>query len=149
MKIRWTKSSVRFRITPSEFAALQSRQSISETLFLPGGGAWQVVIGPGQSSTALTFEDGALHLNLGEDDRQRLAEPEREGVYFQMEAAPNCAEMRYFLEKDFPCAHPRASDALEPHSETFTPPLGFEERKNAPLGRAASPQVRLHAPAST
>jgi hypothetical protein len=38
---------------------------------------------------------------------------------------------RYFVEKDFPCAHPRTGDAMEKPSETFKPPAGFEARKVA------------------
>jgi hypothetical protein len=39
MKIRWTQNSVRFRITPSELAAIERGEAISETLQLPGGSA--------------------------------------------------------------------------------------------------------------
>lgn len=128
MKIRWTKSSVRFRITPSELAALEQGQSIGEALCLPDNASWRVAIVPGATSaTSLWFEAGELRISLSEADLGRLAEPEREGVYFQQGTE---AALRYFIEKDFPCAHPRAAGALEPPAETFAAPPGFEERKN-------------------
>jgi hypothetical protein len=83
---------------------------------------------PATGETSLRFESGALRLSLSEADRQKLSAPENEGVYFQSEGEPS---LRYFIEKDFPCAHPRAADALEPATETFAPPAGFEERKNS------------------
>jgi hypothetical protein len=131
MKIRWTQNSVRFRITPSELAAIERGEAISETLQLPGGVAsdavaWCATITPMADETSLHFESGALRLRLSEADRQKLTVPENEGVYFQAQGEPT---LRYFIEKDFPCAHPRAADALEPATETFTPPAGFEERK--------------------
>jgi hypothetical protein len=131
MKIRWTQNSVRFRITPSELAAIERGEAISETLQLPGGSAsdavaWCAAIMPTANETSLRFEAGTLRLFLSEADRQQLSMPEHEGVYFQAQGEP---ALRYFIEKDFPCAHPRAADALEPATETFTPPAGFEERK--------------------
>jgi hypothetical protein len=47
-------------------------------------------------------------------------------VYFQ---TADSAPFRYFIEKDFPCVHPRAAEALEPRTETFPPPPDFEARK--------------------
>jgi hypothetical protein len=40
-------------------------------------------------------------------------------------------ELRFYIEKDFPCAHPRAGEAEEAPTPTFTPPPGFEARKNS------------------
>lgn len=128
MKIRWTKNSVRFRITPSEFVAIERGESVSEVLYLPEGASWRAAIVPDAGETSFAFDAGELRILLGEADRQRLAEPGREGVYFQFDGE---AALRYFIEKDFPCAHPRAADALEPQTETFAPPPGFEERKKA------------------
>ena len=131
MKIRWTQNSVRFRITPSELAAIERGEAISETLQMPGSVApdavaWCAAITPTTDETSLTFESGRLNLSLSKANLQQLAVPENEGVYFQ-EAGET--SLRYFIEKDFPCAHPRAADALEPTTETFVPPAGFEERK--------------------
>ena len=126
MKIRWTQNSARFRITPKELDAITKGETIDETLILLNGKGWRAAIASA-AQTALSFQDGTLLVELSERDRQQLAEPDREGVYF----ADDAAGLRYFIEKDFPCAHPRAADALEPESETFAPPPGFEERKNA------------------
>jgi hypothetical protein len=127
MKIRWTKNSVRFRITPSEFAAVERGENVGETLLLPGGASWRAAIEAGKGETSLFFSDGELRFSLSEADRELLAQPQREGVYFQQSGE---TELRYFIEKDFPCAHPRAAEALEEPTETFAPPPGFEERKN-------------------
>ena len=131
MKIRWTQNSVRFRITPSELAAIERGEAVIETLQLPGAVAagavaWCAAIIPTAEETTLTFESGKLNLSLSKADLQQLAVPENEGVYFQAQGE---LAFRYLIEKDFPCAHPRAADALEPTTETFVPPSGFEERK--------------------
>lgn len=126
MKIRWTQHSVRFRITPTELDAITKGETIGETLILLNGKGWRAAI-TSANQTSLSFGDGTLLVELSERDRQLLAEPDREGVYFEDETA----RVRYFVEKDFPCTHPRAADALEPESETFAPPPGFEARKNA------------------
>jgi hypothetical protein len=126
VKIRWTEGSVRFRITPSELASLERGEPVVETLKLPGGTAWSARIAPGADVTGLRFEAGTLQLALIGDDVAQLAAPENEGVYLPADSA---AGVRYFVEKDFPCAHPRAAEALEPQSETFTPPPEFEQRK--------------------
>jgi hypothetical protein len=55
------------------------------------------------------------------EDREKLAVPETEGVYFTTNR-PDRGLIRYFIEKDFPCIHPRAAEALEGPSETFAPP---------------------------
>lgn len=123
MKIRWTAQSVRLRITPAELAALERGEETLETLKF-GNGQWRASLGAG-AATALSLEGGELRVLLGPDDVQSLAHPETEGVYFSIEG------IRYFVEKDFPCAHPRALEALESPSETFAPPPDFEARKNA------------------
>ncbi|MDQ3815599.1 MAG: hypothetical protein M3347_16915 [Armatimonadota bacterium] len=126
MKVRWTQTSVRLRITPSELEALQRGASVSEKLAFDIPGRWLAAICPGGSKTTLTFESGQLHVWLADADCQRLAAPENEGVYFELGGDP---PFRYYIEKDFPCIHPRAADAQEPSSETFAPLPGFTERK--------------------
>jgi hypothetical protein len=42
---------------------------------------------------------------------------------------PETPPIRYFVEKDFPCVHPRPVDAMGEPSETFAPPPGFGVRK--------------------
>lgn len=128
MKIRWTQNSVRFRITPSELMAIEHGQHVKETLSLPDGAGWSAAIVPAAGATSLDFASNQLRISLGESDRHLLSEPEREGVYFGADGENG---LRFFIEKDFSCAHPRAADALEPATETFKPPVGFEERKNA------------------
>jgi hypothetical protein len=124
MKVRWNRSSVRLRLTPSELASLLDGETITETLDLPGGASWSVALAVADA-TELVSEGNTARLQLSPKDRQRLAAPDAEGVYFQIENG-----LRYWVEKDFPCAHPRAAEAAEPVTETFTPPEGFEERKN-------------------
>ncbi len=126
MKIRWTASSVRLRITPSELEAIVSGQTVREELPLPGGGHWAAQVVASGAETTLTSSGNALTLSLSRVDAGRLAAPDAEGVYFQHDGAH---PLRYLIEKDFPCVHPRASHAEEPDTGTFAPPPGFEERK--------------------
>jgi hypothetical protein len=124
MKVRWNRSSVRLRLTPSELASLLRGETVTETLELPGGASWSVQLAS-EAVTCLTSIGNSARLHLSPEDRQRLAAPDAEGVYFQIEDG-----LRYWVEKDFPCAHPRAAEASEPTTETFDAPDGFEQRKN-------------------
>lgn len=126
MKVRWTKNSVRFRITPSELAAIERGENVTESLNITENAGWRATIMPHGHETCCAFDGGEIRVALSEADRRELAEPDREGVYFQRDGEP---ALRYFIEKDFPCAHPRAGEALEEKVETFTPPAGFEARK--------------------
>jgi hypothetical protein len=128
MKIRWTNNSVRFRITPGELESLQKHQPISEEIGC-GNGYWEVSISIGDK-TSLWFEKMILQITLSPSEVMRLADPKNEGVYFSTKVDEASEGLRYFIEKDFPCAHPRASEAEETPTETFEPPPGFEERKN-------------------
>ena len=103
---------------PSELERLRQNQSVAETLYLPGGG-WSIAIQPGGSPTRLSAAQGVLTLFLAPSDVDRLAALETEGVYFRSEGDP---PLRYYVEKDFPCIHPRAAEALEHPTETFTAP---------------------------
>jgi hypothetical protein len=116
---------VRFRITPAELETLERGESVREDF--PLGEGWHAAIVPRSDITALQFSAGVLEILVSEDDRAALSDSENEGVYFQTDAAP---AVRYLIEKDFPCAHPRASEAAEPVTQTFSAPTGFEERKN-------------------
>ncbi len=131
MKIRWTRNSVRFRITPSELLWLMGGDEIVEHLTLPGG-SWQVEIVVLESSHSFVMQDtnqgNVLQLVLTENELAELAAPENEGVYFSTDSEP---PIRYFIEKDFPCAHPRAAEADEPATETFIAPPDFEQRKQS------------------
>ena len=125
MKVRWTRNSVRLRITPSELDALLRGERVEEELEYPGGG-WLAMILPGASTTELHFARGDLQIALADADRARLSAPDVEGVYFENRDGET--PIRYYIEKDFPCAHPGAPEAREPRTETFAPPPGFKER---------------------
>ncbi|HEX8550877.1 MAG TPA: hypothetical protein VF681_04915 [Abditibacteriaceae bacterium] len=122
MKIRWTKNSVRFRITPQELGALEIGETVQESMHFRGEELWRASVEIGDE-TALQSGNGVT-ISLSTSDRARLAEPDAEGVYFSEDG------FRYYIEKDFPCAHPRAVEAAEPVTDTFVPPPDFEERKN-------------------
>ena len=125
MKIRWTQTSIRLRITPTELHMLALGEQIEENLGrIPG--AWSVVIAVDPTITDLAIDGGLVRLRLSATDRDRLMAPDCEGVYFQTD---DSHELRYFIEKDFPCAHPRAAEALEPETETFRAPIDFVFRK--------------------
>ena len=126
MKVRWTESSLRLRITPSELDAIVRGERVGEALRVHGGVCWQVAVLAGEP-TALTSEEGTMLMILSAADRALLAAPDAEGVYFQ---SPD--GLRYLVEKDFPCIHPRTSKTQEPVTETFQPPPDFERRKNEP-----------------
>ncbi len=123
MKVRWSRDSLRLRVTPTELAAILGGEAVGEALCLPGGAAWRVSVRCG-AQTALVSEENTAHVVLSAADRERLAAPDAEGVYFQTPDG-----LRYYVEKDFPCAHPRAAEAWEPATETFAAPRGFEGRK--------------------
>jgi len=106
--------------------ALGRGEPAREELGLPGG--WRVAILPVTGANDIRLEDNELRLYLSRADADRLKAPASEGVYFET-AGPE--RFRYYIEKDFPCAHPRAAEAAEPATETFAPPPGFNERKRA------------------
>lgn len=129
MKIRWTRSSVRLRITPSELDALANGAVVEEKFAAFPGGGWaaKIEINP-HEPTALRMEGSVLRLRLSCADRDRLAAPDAEGVYFDQNG------VIYQIEKDFPCLHPRAAEAREPHTQTFMPPGDFAARKGVADG---------------
>lgn len=126
MKVRWAKTSVRFRITPGELTALLAGETVEESLRLAASAVWCAQILPAAQQTGLHQDGAALQIHLSPDDVARLAEPEVEGVYFESGTTPS---IRYYIEKDFPCVHPRPAEAAEPQTETFAPPPDFAERK--------------------
>jgi len=123
MKVRWNAGSIRLRITPTELQKVHDGEPVREELLLPGGVCWSAEVVPAEAETALQAAAGAVTLLLSRADAVRLAEPNREGVYFQSDG------LRYYVEKDFPCVHPRAIDAQETPTESFPEPDGFRERK--------------------
>lgn len=132
MKVRWTSESLRLRITPLELDALRRGEPVRVALTLPGGLSWRVALLPESGPTRLTSDAEEVRFLLGPADCERLAQPDAEGVYFKTETAP---PLRYFVEKDFPCAHPRLVDALEAQSETFAPTTEFAARKTTQADR--------------
>jgi hypothetical protein len=123
MKVRWTRQSLRLRITPAELESLASAEPVKETLALAG---WSVQVQPSSVETHLSTDGSCLTICLSRADAAHLAEPEREGVYFDH---PGDVPFRYFIEKDFPCVHPRALEAMDTPTETFEEPLNFRARK--------------------
>jgi hypothetical protein len=116
MKVRWTRNSVRLRITPGELRSLQQAEAVLEEFAIPGSGSWSAEIRPGSAESTLSLEQSKLCFFLTDADLQKLCNADEEGVYFHWKDGANFV---YFIEKDFPCAHPRTGNALEPPSETF------------------------------
>jgi hypothetical protein len=126
MKIRWSRNSLRLRITPRELQALQNDETVTEELVIPGGGSWSAEIRPRSAESTLSLDQGKLCFLLSAADLQKLSESNAEGVYLHWQ---DQTDLLYFIEKDFPCAHPRVGDAREPATETFKPTPDFEARK--------------------
>jgi hypothetical protein len=124
MKVRWRTGSLRLRITPTELSYLQRGETITESLGLPGG--WYVTLQASASSTQLRAEAAQVSLVLASADLALLSEPSTEGVYFKQD------DFWYFIEKDFPCAHPRPKEVTE-ETEHFAPPDGFAARHRCPV----------------
>jgi hypothetical protein len=125
MKIRWKKDSLRLRTTPAELKDLLGGEQICERLDLSDGPVWEVAIFPtSEEETSIRNFGPVVHLLLSREDQMKLAYSEVQGVYFTTNRSGS-GLIRYFIEKDFPCIHPRAADALEGSSETFAPPPGF------------------------
>ncbi len=108
MKIRFTTSSLRVRITPNELERIKNRESLELTFGIAGG--WKFRLESGER-TKLESRDGIVIFELSGADAVLLLEPTREGVYFDVDG------VRFFIEKDFPCEHPRSN--LEETTPTF------------------------------
>jgi hypothetical protein len=122
MKIRWTHQSLRLRITPPELEALRRGESVRETSGFPGN--WSVTLECRAVSGLFPGETpGSVAVALSPVQLVELARPDAEGVYLSADA------YRYYIEKDFPCLHPRASEASELATETFPAPRDFAQRK--------------------
>src|SRR5687768_4680114 len=82
MKVRWTKGSIRLRITPAELVSLISGMPISETLRVPGVPVpiWSISIIPGSSETQLCTHSNHVRIFLSDADQTILASPLEEGV---------------------------------------------------------------------
>ena len=124
MKVRWNEASLRLRITPSELAALEQGEEIAQRLWVTPNFGWAVTVRPNAPQTALIADGAAVAVMLSPDDLEALARPDAEGVYFRQERPSG---VRYYLEKDFPCTHPRAGEAAEVEAETFPGPASAVE----------------------
>lgn len=123
MKIRWTGKSLRLRISPEDLAALNRGLPVTEELTLPGG-SWSATIYPTDHGTGISLRRaGALGFLLSAADLARLSLPDVEGVYF---STAGDSQVRYYIEKDYPCAHPQSPARQEPATATFVPPPGFK-----------------------
>jgi RNAse (barnase) inhibitor barstar len=96
------------RITPNELERIKNREPLELVFGIPS--AWKLLLLPAESTT-LETRDGVVVFGIRSSDAALLAEPSREGVYFEANS------IRFFIEKDFPCEHPRT--ALEESTETF------------------------------
>lgn len=108
---------MRFRITPDELEALLRGEAVREALAVPGGGNWDAILAGEVGCTRLLWQEGAAHVALALEDVVRLSDPAVEGVYFQ---TPAPESVRFYVEKDFPCAHPGLGEAGEEQASTFS-----------------------------
>jgi hypothetical protein len=121
MKVRWMHQTLRLRITPGELAALGRGEPVTEASGLPGG--WSATLAPGPETTLTSTAPASLMLSLSATDLLKLQAPDAEGVYLKD------GPLDYYVEKDFPCLHPRPTETRETATETFAPPEGFADRK--------------------
>jgi hypothetical protein len=129
MKIRWMQNSLRLRITPSELAALQKGIPLREELRLPQepDPVWGMQVVAHLGETCVQSRGSVVEVLLNRVDVERLSSPNREGIYFHNEGLDT--SFTYYVEKDFPCVHPRAVEIEEAATETFAPPQDFVQRK--------------------
>jgi hypothetical protein len=130
MKVRWLDASIRLRITPTELTGLILGQELGQTIEFPGGAAWTVRVLPQCRAADLIWCGDALCVCLREEDVAELAEGDTEGVYFTTGGG---RPIRYFVEKDFPCAHPHPEEAADPETERFAPTESYLRRKQTAL----------------
>ncbi len=111
---------------------MERGEPVETALTLGVESGWRVVLAVSpDEETTLTQAAATFRVALAPADLKRLLAPEAEGVYFQQEAAPG---VRYYVEKDFPCVHPRAIETQEPPTDTFAAPEDFEARKGTTSG---------------
>ena len=121
MKVRWTRESLRLRITPTELQSLLGGEGVSERLKVAGKTVWKIALVPTEGQTNLTTDSSFVKVAVSALDRRRLAAPDREGVYFTIGGSEG-GSLRYYIEKDFPCVHPGEAEAIETPTETFPRP---------------------------
>ncbi len=64
-------------------------ETVEERLTFPGGGYWRGAIISVASETYIYFQDGVAEIAISQVDRQRLALPDAEGVYFKTDIEPS------------------------------------------------------------
>lgn len=133
LKIRWTSGSLRLRITPTELNALHRGEPVEERLRIPGspiGGGWNVILLPGGTQSDIGASGGTVLFDISRVDLERLSDSGAEGIYcHRYGSAEDVNGFSFYVEKDFPCVHPRPAEANEAQTETFSAPNGFAERK--------------------
>ena len=129
MKIRWKHNSLRLRITPSELSALMHGSTVREELRLPfdTNPVWSVDIISGATESSITAQGNTVCFLLSQPDLAAFSAPEEEGLYLHTDGPEG--RFSYYIEKDFPCIHPRPAEAAEAATETFAPPFDFALRK--------------------
>ena len=130
MKVRWMSGSLRLRVSPEEFNTLLAGGQVVEALGAPGPGEWIAICGIGDRAD-LTITGGALTFTICPADMERFCREEVEGLYFTTDTNP---PFRYYIEKNFPCAHPHGAEAaaMDPPMGTFPPTRSYNERKRKP-----------------
>jgi hypothetical protein len=109
MKVRWTNTSLRLRITPAELELLRGRQPVIAAMSV---GPWEVLLEAGPEESQLLTRGAQVRVRLSSTDLAALLEPTAEGVYMVQ------GDFKYYVEKDFPCEHPRPNElALAPALE--------------------------------
>lgn len=133
MKVRWTSGSLRLRISPTELTSLERGEPLEERLRVPGalvGSNWTVLLLPGGKVSEISASGNVVVFDISRADVTKLAVPDAEGMYYHRTGAGEGGEdFSFYIEKDFPCVHPRPAEVAEPDYETFPAPVGFEERK--------------------
>lgn len=113
MKVRWTETSLRLRITPSELELLREHQVVMVVMQI---GAWELFLEAGPWESQLLTRGSQVHVHLSSADLAALLEPTCEGVYLTR------GDFKYYVEKDFPCEHPRPAKIALEVAQTFPRP---------------------------
>lgn len=120
--------SLRLRITPGELADLANGRPVAVRLTFPDGGEWLVRLATNGERLEVASTAGGVAVRMSQGDLERLLAPDSEGIYSHNQG------FRLMVEKDFPCAHPHAEEAMEPETERFDPTPAFLDRKARTLG---------------
>jgi hypothetical protein len=105
MNFRLSHNSVRVRVRKPDLDVLRQEGSVTESIFLPTGGAFAVSIEiGGQQEWSVLADNGRFCISLPAADA--LAWTENEAVALETSLPlPDGALLRLLVEKDFPCQH--------------------------------------------